>query len=434
MNTVELITKKRDGGELTREEIRYLVTGFTEGSIPDYQMSAFLMAVYFQGMSRQETVWLTREMKVSGDMADLSRIPGIKIDKHSTGGVGDKTTLIIGPLAAACGVPVAKMSGRGLGFTGGTVDKMEAIPGFQTSLPKEDFFAQVERCGISVIGQTAHIAPADKKIYALRDVTATVENLSLITSSIMSKKLASGSDGILLDVKCGSGAFMKSEEDARALAEMMVDIGRADGKKMMALITDMNQPLGNAVGNALEVREAIQVLRGQGPADITELSVELAGRMVFMGGCAECAEEGIAKAGQALESGAGLTNFREFVAGQGGDPAVADDLDLLPLSPLSKDVLAPADGFVTGIDAMTIGLASQHTGAGRETKEDAIDHGAGILLHHKTGDKVCAGEALMTLYSDKADKLELAAAEAAKAVQIGDEAPKLPPLIHAVIE
>lgn len=433
MNTVELITKKRDGRELTREEIRYLVTGFTEGSIPDYQMSAFLMAVYFQGMSRQETVWLTQEMKVSGDIADLSRIKGIKIDKHSTGGVGDKTTLIIGPLAAACGVPVAKMSGRGLGFTGGTVDKMEAIPGFRTTLPEEEFFAQVERCGISVIGQTAHIAPADKKIYALRDVTATVENLSLITSSIMSKKLASGSDGILLDVKCGSGAFMKNEKNARALAEMMVDIGRADGKKMMALITDMNQPLGNAVGNALEVREAIRVLRGEGPADITELSVELAGRMVYMGGCADTPEAGIAKAAAALENGAGLDKFREFVSGQGGDPAVADDLSLLPLSELKQDVAAPADGFITGIDAMTIGLASQHTGAGRETKEDAIDHGAGILLHHKTGDRIRAGEALMTLYSAEADKLELAAAEAAKAVQIGDKAPELPPLIHAVI-
>ena len=433
MNTVELITKKRDGRELTREEIRYLVTGFTEGSIPDYQMSAFLMAVYFQGMSRQETVWLTQEMKVSGDIADLSRIKGIKIDKHSTGGVGDKTTLIIGPLAAACGVPVAKMSGRGLGFTGGTVDKMEAIPGFRTTLPEEEFFAQVERCGIAVIGQTAHIAPADKKIYALRDVTATVENLSLITSSIMSKKLASGSDGILLDVKCGSGAFMKNEENARALAEMMVDIGRADGKKIMALITDMNQPLGNAVGNALEVREAIQVLRGEGPADITELSVELAGRMVYMGGCADTPEAGIAKAAAALENGAGLDKFREFVSGQGGDPAVADDLSLLPLSELKQDVAAPADGFITGIDAMTIGLASQHTGAGRETKEDAIDHGAGILLHHKTGDRIRAGEALMTLYSAEADKLELAAAEAAKAVQIGDKAVELPPLIHAVI-
>jgi len=434
MNTVELITRKRDGGELTREELHYLVQGFTEGSIPDYQMSAFLMAVYYQGMSRDETVWLTQEMKESGDIADLSKVRGIKIDKHSTGGVGDKTTLIVGPLAAACGVPVAKMSGRGLGFTGGTVDKLEAIPGFKTTLPEEEFFELVNNSGIAVIGQTAHIAPADKKIYALRDVTATVENLSLITSSIMSKKLASGSDGILLDVKCGSGAFMKSEEDARRLAEMMVEIGKADGKKMMAVITDMNQPLGNAVGNALEVREAIEVLQGKGPSDITELSVELAGRMIWLGGCAATPAEGVAKAGQALTSGAGLQKFREFVSGQGGDPAVADDLSLLPLSSCSKEILADRSGYICGIDAMTIGLASQHTGAGRQTKEDAIDHGAGILLHHKAGDRVEAGEALMTLYSDEVSKLESASLEAAKAVQIGDQAPELPNLIHGVVE
>lgn len=433
MNTVELITKKRDGGVLTHEEIRELVLGFTEGSIPDYQMSAFLMAVYFQGMNRQETIWLTQEMKTSGDMADLSQIRGIKIDKHSTGGVGDKTTLIVGPLAAACGVPVAKMSGRGLGFTGGTVDKLESIPGFQTTLSEQDFFDQVNGCGISVIGQTAHIAPADKKIYALRDVTGTVENLSLITSSIMSKKLASGSDGILLDVKCGSGAFMKTVEDALQLAEMMVEIGLADGKNTKALITDMEQPLGLAAGNALEVREAIDVLRGEGPADITELSLELAGRMVWMGECADTPEEGIAKVTEALKSGAGLQKFREFVAGQGGDPAVADDLSLLPLSPLTKTVDAPRSGYICRLDAMGIGLASQHTGAGRETKEDSIDHGAGILLHHKIGDHVTAGEPLCTLYSSDQERLDLAAAEAAKAFEIGDMCPQLPQLIHATV-
>lgn len=434
MNTVELITKKRDGGELSREEIRFLVKGFTEGSIPDYQMSAFLMAVYFQGMSREETVWLTQEMKESGDIADLSGIEGIKIDKHSTGGVGDKTTLIVGPLAAACGIPVAKMSGRGLGFTGGTVDKLESIPGFQTTLAEEDFFRQVNECGISVIGQTAHIAPADKKIYALRDVTATVENLSLITSSIMSKKLASGSDGILLDVKCGSGAFMKNEEDARKLAELMVEIGKADGKKTMAVITDMNQPLGNAVGNSLEVREAIDVLRGEGPDDITRLSLELAGRMIYMGGCAGSPEDGIAKAEQALHSGAGLEKFRQFVAGQGGDPQIADDPEKLPLSRLSAQVTAEKTGYITSIDAMGIGLASQHTGAGRQTKEESIDHGAGILLHRKTGDHVKAGEALCTLYSDEEVKLGLALEEARKSIQIGDQEPLRPELIHGVIE
>ena len=434
MNTVELITKKRDGGALTREEIRYLVQGFTEGSIPDYQMSAFLMAVFFQGMNRDETVWLTQEMKESGDIADLSKIRGTKIDKHSTGGVGDKTTLIVGPLASACGVPIAKMSGRGLGFTGGTVDKMEAIPGFQTTLPEEKFFELVNRNGISVIGQTAHIAPADKKIYALRDVTATVENLSLITSSIMSKKLASGSDGILLDVKCGRGAFMQTEEDARQLAQMMVDIGKADGKKMMAVITDMNQPLGNAVGNALEVREAIDVLKGQGPKDITDLSVELAGRMIWLGGCAATPEEGISKAGQALSSGAGLEKFRLFVSGQGGDPSVAENPSLLNLSPLSREVEAPVDGFVQSIDAMEIGLASQHTGAGRETKEDAIDHGAGILLHLKTGDPVKAGQSLCTIYSSDHAKLDKACAEALAAFVIGPDQPEVPELIHGIIE
>lgn len=434
MNTVELITKKRDGGQLSREEIRYLVQGFTEGSIPDYQMSAFLMAVYFQGMSRDETVWLTQEMKTSGDQADLSKIRGLKIDKHSTGGVGDKTTLIVGPLAAACGVPVAKMSGRGLGFTGGTVDKLESIPGFQTTLPEETFFRTVNECGISVIGQTAHIAPADKKIYALRDVTGTVENLSLITSSIMSKKLASGSDGILLDVKCGSGAFMKTEEDAVKLAQLMVEIGKADGKKTMAVITDMNQPLGNAVGNALEVREAIDVLAGRGPADITELSVELAGRMIWLGECAATPEEGIAKAGEALRSGAGLEKFRQFVRGQGGDPTVADDFSKLPLSRLTKDVTAQKSGYITGIDAMGIGLASQHTGAGRQTKEESIDHGAGILLHHKTGDLVEAGEALCTLYSDEEAKLDTAFAQAEKSISIGDLRPQPVRLIHEIID
>ena len=437
MNTVELIIAKRDGKELTQEEIRYLINGFTEGSIPDYQMSAFLMAVCLRGMSRQETIWLTQEMKVSGDTADLSQIKGIKIDKHSTGGVGDKTTLIVGPLAAACGVPIAKMSGRGLGFTGGTVDKLESIPGFKTALPVQDFFDQVNRCGIAVIGQTAHIAPADKKIYALRDVTGTVENLSLITSSIMSKKLASGSDGILLDVKCGSGAFMKNEEDARKLAEMMVEIGKADGKKTMAVITDMEQPLGNAVGNALEVREAIDVLRGEGPRDITELSIELAGRMIWMGECASSAEEGLAKAGHALRSGAGLDKFREFVEGQGGNPAVTapeSQEALLPLSPLKKTVCAPQEGFISGIDAMSIGLASQHSGAGRQTKEDSIDHGAGILLHHKTGDQVKAGEPLCTIYSSDESKLEAAAREAMNAISIGTEQPEVRPLIHSVVE
>lgn len=308
MNTIDIITRKRDDGILTKEEIEYLVTGFTKGEIPDYQMSAFLMAVYFRGMNKEETVALTESMKKSGDVADLSDIRGIKVDKHSTGGVGDKTTLIAGPIAAACGVPVAKMSGRGLGFTGGTVDKLESIPGYRTSISKQAFINQVNEKGIAVIGQTGQIAPADKKIYALRDVTGTVENLSLITSSIMSKKLASGSDAILLDVKCGSGAFMKTRAEAEKLASLMVEIGNAAGRKTMAVITDMNQPLGCAVRNSLEVEEAIEVLKNRGPEDITELSVNLAGLMVYLGGRAETRDAGKEKARQALEDGYSVGN------------------------------------------------------------------------------------------------------------------------------
>ena len=433
MNTVEIITAKRNGKALSEEEIRHMVQGFTSGEIPDYQMSAFLMAVYFQGMDREETVCLTKEMKLSGDTADLSGIRGIKIDKHSTGGVGDKTTLICGPLAAACGVPIAKMSGRGLGFTGGTVDKLESVPGYQTAIEEERFFDLVNRNGISVIGQTAHIAPADKKIYALRDVTATVENLSLITSSIMSKKLASGSDGILLDVKCGKGAFMKTPEDAEALARMMTEIGNADGKRTMAVITDMEQPLGRAVGNALEVREAIEVLKGEGPEDITELSLTLAGLMVYMGDRAESAEAGYEAAREALRSGAGLEKLRLLFEGQGGDPSVIDDPGLLKTAPCERIVKAPRGGFVSAIDAQTIGLASQHTGAGRETKEDDVDHGAGILLRVKTGDPVKQGDPLLTLYASDEALLAKAGEEAQSAFAFSEEKPAARPLIYKII-
>ena len=440
MNTVDIITKKRNGQALAPEEIKYLVDGYTSGDIPDYQMSAFLMAVYFCGMNREETVALTRYMQLSGDTVDLSGIKGIKVDKHSTGGVGDKTTLIVGPIAAACGVPVAKMSGRGLGFTGGTVDKLESIPGFQTSMEERDFIEQVNTRGIAVIGQTGHIAPADKKIYALRDVTATVENLSLITSSIMSKKLAAGSDAILLDVKCGSGAFMKSEEDAEQLAQLMVDIGNDSGKKTMAVISDMEQPLGCAVGNSLEVLEAIDTLKCRGPEDITELSIALAGIMVYLSGVSGTAglemEEGIAKgreaAGEALHSGAALEKFKSFVEGQGGDPAIAEDAGLMPQPKASLDVRAEQDGFVTALDAMQIGIASQHTGAGRQRKEDEIDLSAGILLRCKRGDEVKCGDVLCTLYGDE-DKIQAAAKEAAQAFVISGENPEGAPLIKKII-
>lgn len=441
MNTVEVITKKRNGIILSDEEIRYMVNGYTDGSIPDYQMAAFLMAVYFQGMNKEETIALTDFMRRSGDTVDLSGIEGIKVDKHSTGGVGDKTTLIVGPLASACGVPVAKMSGRGLGFTGGTVDKLESIPGFHTSMEECDFINQVNQRGIAVIGQTGHIAPADKKIYALRDVTGTVENLSLITSSIMSKKLASGSDAILLDVKCGSGAFMKTEEEAEKLGRLMVEIGNSSGKKTMAIISDMEQPLGNAVGNALEVMEAIDVLKGKGPEDITELSLQLAGMMVYLGGAAGTAgldmEEGMAKgreaAAKALASGDALERFKSFVSGQGGNPAIADDYGLLPQAGIAIDVPAKADGYIHGLDAMKIGLASQHTGAGREKKEDSVDLSAGIVLRRKCGDEVRRGDILCTLYGNDPEKTERAAGEAAEAFAIGQIRPEPRLLIKKII-
>lgn len=433
MNTIEIITRKRDGGILTREEIDYLVTGFTEGNIPDYQMSAFLMAVYFRGMNREETVALTEVMKESGDVADLSGIRGIKVDKHSTGGVGDKTTLIAGPIAAACGVPVAKMSGRGLGFTGGTVDKLESIPGYRTSISEEDFINQVNDKGIAVIGQTGQIAPADKKIYALRDVTGTVENLSLITSSIMSKKLASGSDAILLDVKCGSGAFMKTREDAEKLASLMVEIGNAAGRRTMAVITDMNQPLGCAVGNSLEVEEAIEVLKNRGPEDITELSVNLAGLMVYLGDMADSRESGKEKARQALENGSALEKFRELAAGQGGDPDITEDTSRLPHSSLSLDMTAWEDGYVTQIDAMKIGLASQHTGAGRETKEDTVDLSAGIKFHRKVGDSVKKNDVICSLYGNSIKKLQKALEEARNAVKIEGIRPEKTALIKSEV-
>lgn len=433
MNAVDIIVKKRDGGVLTKEEIEYMVMGYTEGSIPDYQMAAFLMSVFFSRMNDMETRALTAVMRDSGDVMDLSAIEGIKVDKHSTGGVGDKTTLIVAPLAASCGVPIAKMSGRGLGFTGGTVDKLESIPGFRVSMSSDQFIRQVNECGIAVIGQTGHIAPADKKIYALRDVTGTVENLSLITSSIMSKKLAAGSDAILLDVKCGSGAFMKTQEDAEALAELMVSIGNSSGKVTAAVITDMDQPLGRAVGNGLEVREAIEVLKGLGPKDITELSVNLAGLMIFMGGRAKNEADGMKMAQEALTSGRSLAKFADFVEGQGGDPAVIHDHSLLPQSSVEMELTAKEDGYVESIDAMRIGMASQHTGAGRERKEDDVDLSAGLYLHRKAGDKVKTGDVICSVYGNNVKKVEKALEEAGNAVKIGEVKKEAGTLIKKII-
>lgn len=434
MNMVDIILKKREGEKLSAEEIKHFINGYTKGDIPDYQASALLMAIYFQGMDKEETYQLTKAMKESGDVVDLSAISGIKVDKHSTGGVGDKTTLVVGPLAAACGVPVAKMSGRGLGFTGGTVDKMESIPGFRTTLEEEEFMELVNQVGLSVIGQTAHIAPADKKLYALRDVTATVDNLSLITASIMSKKLASGSDAIVLDVKCGNGAFMENLEEAVELAKGMVDIGNADGKKTIAVITDMNQPLGHAVGNSNEVIEAIETLKGKGPSDITQLALTLSGIMIYAGGHAETMEEGMEKAKDALHSGRALEKLASFIEGQGGDPAVVEDYSLFPQPTTYQKVLAQESGYVTEIQARSIGLASQHSGAGREKKEDPIDLSAGIILRKKVGDPVAKGDVLAEVSGRDSLKVRQGAEEAAKAFTIGPTAPELGPIIIRIID
>lgn len=432
-NMSDIIYKKREGGELSREEIQFFITDYVAGRIPDYQASALLMAIFFRGLSRRETFELTDAMRYSGDTVDLSSIPGIKVDKHSTGGVGDKTTLIVAPLASACGVPIAKMSGRGLGFTGGTVDKMESIPGFRTSLEPEAFLTQVRKIGMAVIGQTAHITPADKKLYALRDVTATVDNFGLIASSIMSKKLAAGSDAIVLDVKVGDGAFMENEQDAETLANLMVDIGDDAGRRTVAAITEMGQPLGCAVGNSLEVIEAIETLKGKGPEDITELAERLAGIMVYLGGKAQTPEEGHAMAAEALTSGKGLAQFRKFAQAQGGNPAVVDDYTLFPQAAHHLELLAETDGYIQKIAARTIGLASQHTGAGRATKEDQIDLAAGVYLHKKVGDAVKQGDVLATFYGNDPAKLENGRQEAAKAFTIGIAQPKRPQLIKKII-
>jgi len=433
MNILEIIYKKRNGSKLSNEEINFFVKGYTDGVISDYQAAALLMAIYFKGLDREETYILTTAMKNSGDVIDLSEIKGIKVDKHSTGGVGDKTTFIVAPIAAACGVPIAKMSGRGLGFTGGTVDKMESIPGFRTSLEKAEFINLVNNESISITGQTAHIAPADKKIYALRDTTATVENLSLITSSIMSKKLASGSDAIVLDVKYGNGAFLESIEEAKELGQLMVDIGNDDGKKTIGVITDMNQPLGNAVGNSLEVIESIETLKGRGPDDITELSLALAGIMIYAGGKADSMEAGREMAKIALENGSALEKFKAFLAGQGGDCRILDDYSLFNKAEFSIDVTCEDMGFVSEVSARIVGFASQHSGAGRATKEDDIDMSAGIYLHKKIGDEVICGDVLATVHGNNIEKVELAASELKEAFKVSKDKPQKVELIKEII-
>ena len=433
MNMVSIIQKKKDGHPLSKEEIKWFVDGYVKGDIPDYQVSALLMAIYFQGLNKEEIFHLTEAMRYSGDTIDLSSIEGIKVDKHSTGGVGDKTTLVVAPLAAACGVPIAKMSGRGLGFTGGTVDKMESIPGFRTALEPEEFLNQVNTMGMAVIGQTAHITPADKKLYALRDVTATVDNLGLISSSIMSKKLAAGSDAIVLDVKCGDGAFMENIDDAEKLAEMMVEIGKSAGRRTVAAITEMGQPLGKAVGNSIEVIEAIETLKGNGPEDITELAVKLSGIMVYLGGKASSPEEGQTMTKEALDNGRGLEKLGEFIKAQGGNPEVISDYSLFPQHTIEKTITAQKSGYVRAIEAKKIGLASQQTGAGRATKEDDIDLSAGIIICKKIADEVREGDVLARLFGNDEKKIQQAMSIAEEAFVIEDEPCQPPQLIKKII-
>ena len=434
MNMVDIITKKRDGGELTPEEIRFFIDNYVKDRIPDYQASALLMVIYFRGLSRAETFALTEAMEFSGDVEDLSDLPGVKVDKHSTGGVGDKTTLVVAPVAAAAGVTVAKMSGRGLGFTGGTADKLEAIPGFRTRLEPAEFHRQLEELGLAVITQTGSITPADKKIYALRDVTGTVESPGLIASSIMSKKLAAGSDGIVLDVKCGSGALLKDLSEAENLAELMIDIGRKAGRKMVAVISDMSQPLGRAVGNALEVEEAVQVLKGGGPEDLRQLCLELAGEMIWIGGRAESFEEGKETARQVLSDGRALEKFRQMVRCQGGDDRIVEEPERMGSSRYSRDVLAGRTGFIAETDTREIGRASQHLGAGRLRKEDEIDFTAGIRMHVRIGDSVQEGDVLATLYGADSRRLEEAEIIMEAAIRISAEPATPPKLIQKIIQ
>ena len=432
---IDVIRKKRDGIELSQAEIEGLVNAYTVGSIPDYQVSAWLMAVVLKGMTRPETAALTDAMLHSGDVLDLSSLPRRKVDKHSTGGVGDKTSLVLAPLAAAAGVAVPMISGRGLGHTGGTLDKLEAIPGFNVNLPVAEFRRVLEVCGCAMIGQTAEIAPADRKLYALRDVTGTVESPYLICASIMSKKLAEGIDALVLDVKTGSGAFMKNEKDAAFLAELMVETGERMGKRVVALITDMDQPLGNMIGNALEVVEVVEILRGGGPDDLRQLCLELAGWMLHLGGVSKTVAEGKQESAKLISSGKALERFRQMVELQGGDTRVIDDVKRLPHAQHTMQVISGKTGYLSSMQCEQIGTACVILGGGRERKEDAVDPAVGIVLHKKVGDRVAAGEAIATIHynreaqADRARQLIEASCETADAPP-----PTKRPLIHRVIE
>ncbi|EAF6769875.1 pyrimidine-nucleoside phosphorylase, partial [Listeria monocytogenes] len=403
MRMVDIISKKRDGKALSTEEIQFFIDGYTNGEIPDYQASALAMAIFFQDMNDQERADLTMAMVGSGDTIDLSEIEGIKVDKHSTGGVGDTTTLVLAPLVAAVGVPVAKMSGRGLGHTGGTIDKLESIEGFHIELDKKDFIDLVNRDKVAVIGQSGNLTPADKKMYALRDVTGTVNSIPLIASSIMSKKIAAGADAIVLDVKTGAGAFMKTDEDAENLAHAMVRIGNNVGRNTMAVISDMSQPLGEAIGNALEVKEAIDTLKGQGPEDLTELVLVLGSQMVVLAKQAETLDEARAKLIEVIENGAALEKFKTFLSNQGGDASIVDHPEKLPQAKYQIEVPAKTSGFVSQIVADEIGIAAMILGAGRATKEDEINLAVGLMLRKKVGDAVKEGESLVTIFADQED-------------------------------
>ncbi len=433
MRMYDIIMKKRNGGILTTEEINFFIEGYTKGGIPDYQVSALMMAIYFQGMDEAETLALTMAMAKSGDMLDLSDIQGVKVDKHSTGGVGDKTSLSLTPMVAACGIPVAKMSGRGLGHTGGTIDKLESFAGFTTGISREQFIENVNTIGISIMGQTADLAPADKKLYALRDVTATVDNMSLIASSIMSKKLAAGADAIVLDVKTGSGAFMQKEEDALALAREMVKIGNNAGRNTIAVVSDMDQPLGFAVGNALEVKEAIDTLRGEGPADFVELCMTLGSQMLIAGGKAQTDAEAKAMLQQVIGDGSALKKLAEFVEAQGGDSTAVYDTTKLPRASIIEAVEAPQSGYITKIACAEVGICSLILGGGRETKESEIDLAVGIVLTKKVSDYVEKGDTIAYIHANDAKKLQAAKERFLQAYTFSKAAPEKSIMIKHIL-
>jgi pyrimidine-nucleoside phosphorylase len=433
MRMYDIIRKKRDGEELTKEEIEFAIQGYVNGSIPDYQMSAWAMAVFLRGMTDRETADLTMAIVQSGEVLDLSAIAGTKVDKHSTGGVGDKTSLVLAPLVAAAGVPVAKMSGRGLGHTGGTIDKLESIPGFSVEISQEDFIRQVNQIKMALISQTGNLAPADKKLYALRDVTATVDTIPLIASSIMSKKIAAGADAIVLDVKTGEGAFMKTLDGSFALARAMVKIGEAVGRKTVAVVSDMDQPLGYAVGNALEVKEAIDTLKGEGPEDLTELCLVLGSHMLMLAGAASDPEEARERLRELIRSGQGLETFKRFVEAQKGDPRIIEDTGLLPQAKKQVPIYAEADGYVAKIHAEEVGTCAMLLGAGRETKESAIDLAVGIVLRKKVGDPVKKGDPLCVLHVNAEDRLEEVRQRMARAIEITQQRTREHPFIYGVV-